>query len=250
MTASLILPPKIQYNIFMNAQPAAQFLLHSKTEILRILRSLLKQRATIYAALENGQASLVTVLLLVDSDRELIALDYSPHPKTNERVLEAKKLFCRSKLDQLEVKFSLSEIKPAHLQSQPVFCAPFPQSLYYPQKRQFYRLTLSLPLKGIVKLADGAEVPLEVIDLGIGGVGLIDRTGKVPWTQDSVYAFRLFLPPGEVACALKVRSLLALNPGLRIGCAFVNLSPSQAMLIQRFLNQEQIKLKKLLPERP
>jgi hypothetical protein len=30
----------------------------------------------------------------------------------------------------------------------------------------------------------------------------------------------------------------------------VNLSPSQAMLIQRFLNQEQIKLKKLLPERP
>ncbi len=234
----------------MDVQNAEQFLLHSKTEILRILRSLLKQRATIYAALENSQASLVTLLLLVDSDRELVALDYGQNPKTNERVLEAKKLFCRSKLDQLEVKFALSEVKPAQFQGQLVFCAPIPKSLYYPQKRQFYRLTLSLPLKCTVSLADGSEVSLEVIDLGIGGVGLIDRLGKAPLTQDSVYAFRVFLPEaGEVACALKVRSLLALNPGLRIGCAFVNLKPSQAMLIQRFLNQEQIKLKQTLPER-
>ncbi|GAB6066830.1 hypothetical protein JCM13664_01480 [Methylothermus subterraneus] len=230
------------------------FLLKNPSEIARILRALLEQRALISAQIESEHASFITALLLVDLERQRIALDYGPDPRLNGRALAAKKVFCQTKLDRLEVKFTASHLTEAKLQGQPVFCARFPETLYYPQKRRFYRLILpkTSPLSCTVGLPDGTTLALEVIDLGVGGLGLFDREGHAPLSVGGICPnCRLHLPGlGEVVFDLEVRSVLELNPGKRIGGAFLNLKPAYAAWIQRYLNQEQIKLRQRTPERP
>lgn len=235
-------------------QSIERFLIQSQSEIVRILRSLIQQRAMVSANLDGSKASLVTTLLLVDPPRDLVVLDYGPDPRTNERVLAARKLFCLTKLDHVEVKFTVHEVKQARLEGQPVFCARLPETLYYPQRRSFYRLTLpkTSPLSCAVRLGDGSVISLSVIDISVGGVGLLDPRGTAPLVSGAVYPnCRLALPGlGEVAFDLEVRSLLKSGEaGKRACCAFHNLKPDHAMLIQRYLNQQQIKMRQAMPDR-
>ncbi len=230
-----------------------RFLIQSQSEIVRILRALIHHRALISATLDDRQATLVTALLLVEPERYLLALDYGPDPRTNERVLTAKKLFCMTKLDGVEVKFTVSEVKPASLQGQPVFCARLPDTLYYPQQRRFYRLTLpkASPLSCLLQLAEDRLLSLPVLDIGIGGLGLCYPDRSPPLTVgEACRDCRLSLPGlGELSFALEIRSLVEFAAGWRIGGAFLNLNPSGAALIQRYLNREQIKRRQMTPER-
>lgn len=229
-----------------------QFLIQSQSEIMRILKSLIQQRAVVSASLEGSKTTLVTALLAVDPARNLIVLDYGPDPRTNERVLAAKKLFCITKLDHVEVKFTVHEVKQAALEGQPVFCAPLPKTLYYPQRRRFYRLTLpkTSPLQCSVRLDDGSAISLQVLDLSVGGLGLLDSREIL--VNGGIYPnCRLaLLGLGEVSFDLEVRALLnGGEAGTRACCAFHNLKPDHAMLIQRYLNQQQIKMRQTMPER-
>ncbi len=235
-------------------QSIERFLIQSQSEIVRILRSLIQQRAMVSASLDGSKATLVTALLLVDPARNLIVLDYGPDPRTNERVLAAKKLFCLTKLDHVEVKFTVHEVKQARLEGQPVFCTCLPETLYYPQQRRFYRLTLpkTSPLNCTVRLADGSVIALSVIDISVGGLGLLDSKGAALLVSGGIYPnCRLALPGlGEVTFDLEVRSLLnSGEAGKRACCAFRNLKPDHAMRIQRYLNQQQIKMRQAMPER-
>ncbi len=240
--------------MFENRQQSTErFLIQSQSEIVRILRSLIQQRAMVSASLEASKATLVTALLLADPARDLVVLDYGPDPRTNERVLAAKKLFCLTKLNHVEVKFTLHEVKQARLEGQPVFCAGLPKTLYYPQQRRFYRLTLpkNSRLSCTVRLDNGSTIALSVIDISVGGLGLIDSKGEAPLVSGGIYPNCCLVLPGlgEVSFDLEVRSLLNHGEGKRACCAFRNLKPDYAMRIQRYLNQQQIKLRQTMPDR-
>ncbi|MCX8048482.1 MAG: flagellar brake protein [Methylohalobius sp.] len=238
----------------MSEPNSEQFFLHTKAEIVRVLRALMQQRCIISASIEGNAASLATALLWVDPDHDRIALDCSPHPKINQKVLESKKLFCLTSLEHIEVKFVARELQEAKFQGQPVFCAQLPETLYYPQKRQIYRLTLAktLPVRCRLTLEGDKSVLLPALDLGIGGVGLFDSTGAVALSEGAIYSNCCMELPGvgEIRFDLQVRWLLDLAPGRRIGGAFVNLKPKDAILLQRYLNQEQIKLRQTMPDKP
>ncbi|MFN3918935.1 MAG: flagellar brake protein [Methylohalobius sp.] len=227
-------------------------MLCSKADIIRLLRALIQHQSLISASLEGGQG-FATWLLWVDAERERIALDLSANPALNQRVLAAKKLLCTTKLEQLEVKFTAADIQEARLKGQPVLCAKLPSQVYYPQRRQYYRLTLpkaspiycALPLEERIVL-------LPALDLSAGGIGLIDHSGTLPLAKGMLCPNGcLHLPEiGEVRFDLVICSVVARADGQRIGGAFLNLSPRSAILIQRYLNQEQIKLRQKMPDKP
>lgn len=236
----------------MASQPSDSCLLYSKTDIIRLLRVLIQQQSLISASLENGQG-FATWLLWVDAERERIALDVSSNPALNQRVLDAKKLLCTTKLEQLEVKFTATDIQEARLKGQPVLCAKLPTQVYYPQRRQYYRLTLpkALPIYCALPLEE-RMVLLPTLDLSAGGIGLIDHSGTLPLAKGMLCPnCCLHLPEiGEVRFDLVIRSVVACADGQRIGGAFSRLSPGSAILIQRYLNQEQIKLRQKMPDKP
>ncbi|WP_026596360.1 flagellar brake protein [Methylohalobius crimeensis] len=238
------------------ATDSRRFLLKSPTDIVRILRFLMQQRAIVTAHLDGGKTMLVTAVLLVDPKRKLLVLDYGPDSRVNQRVLASEKLFCISKLDRIEVKFTLHGISQARLEGQPAFRADLPETVYYPERRHFYRLTLpkTSPLSCIVKLKDDSEISLSVVDLGIGGIGLMDDRGEDALESGAIYPdSRLELPElGQANFDLEVCSIAGSRgqsgEKRRLCCTFHNLKPVDAALIQRYLNQQQIKLRQTTPD--
>ena len=234
-----------------------RFLIHSPAEIARVLRRLMQQRALISAHIDGGRTLLTTAVVLVDAQRDLVALDQSHDPLINQRVMAASKLFCVSKLETVEVKFTLSGISDARLQGEPVFRTHLPPTIFYPQQREYFRLSLprTAPLHCKVLVEEGCWIDLRVVDISVGGLGVVDYAGDAPLRSGVIYPqCRVALPGmGEVIFDLEVRSVFEVtmqrgDPVKRAGCAFHNLSHAHAALVQRYINQQQVELRRTTPD--
>ena len=230
-----------------------RFLIHSQAEIARVLRRLMNARSVVTGLFDGGKSHLLTSVVLVDPQRNLLALDYGPDALINQRVVHAPKVFMVAKLDHVEVKFTLNSLGEARLEGESVFRCQLPESIYYPQQREFFRLPLPklAPLKCRMTLEDGTPAVLNVVDISVGGVGVIDYAGALQLVKAGVYPrSRMELPGyGEIIFDLEVRAVfeVKLKQGevsRRAGCAFLNLSQEHALWVQRFINQQQVELRR------
>ena len=234
-----------------------RFYVTSPGEVARILRYLHKSKAIVTGHLDGGRQMLLTAIILVDAARNLVVLDHGPEPSINRLVTQSNKLFCTSRLDHVEIKFTLTGLGDALLEGQPVFRAELPKSLYYPQQREFFRLPLPRlqPPTCTVPVDPKAPLRLEVVDISIGGIGTLDRSQSGQITPDHTYANCVLDLPGHgrLNLILEVRSMVEIterngDKALRIGFAFRHLDQTQSATVQRWINQKQVELRRTTPD--
>lgn len=224
----------------------SQYLLHSRSEILFILRSMCHEGSRITVYFNEGKDFLLTALVAVEEDS--MVLDYGSSSEMNRKALEAEKLFCVASHEKVRVQFLLRGVSKVDYEDRPAFRSALPEDLLRLQRREYYRLTtpIARPLKCQIPVtgADGATATVEVnvLDISGGGLALMAPPEGITFEPDMEFPnCRIELPEvGIVAATLQVRSIfeVTLRSGAtvkRSGCQFVKLPGPMLTLVQRYI---------------
>jgi len=222
-----------------------KYLLHTKNEVLFVLRALMAavDRITVY--FHEGRDCFLTSVIAVDDDG--VTLDHGSNTEMNQRALAAEKLFCVASHDKVRVQFLVRGLKQIETGDCPAFRAALPDAVLRLQRREYYRLTtpIARPLKCDIPVPtpDGVrKIEVKIIDISGGGLAIMVPPAGIEFKADMEFPnCRIELPEvGVIIATLEVRNLfdVTLRSGAQVnraGCQFVNLPGPMLTLVQRYI---------------
>ncbi len=225
----------------------ARFAVERPAEIVSVLKKIMHNGQLVIAYPDGGADFALTSLLAVMPDTAEIVLDVSPDAAANKRLLAAKKVLMETSHDQVKVKFAVDEVRQVRYKGRPALRIPLPGFLVRVQRREHYRIAtpITKPLICTLPTRDGSpgmQAETIVLDISIGGVALMDNHGAAGFQIGDVFRdCRIGLPEaGTLMVSLEVRNSFdtPLKNGLsfrRCGCRFLNLTPANESLVQRYI---------------
>ena len=240
--------PQLRFEL-MQADDYGKYLLHSKKEILFILRAMCDKGALITVYFNQGNDFLLTTLLSVAADGSAMLLDPGSNAEMNRKALASEKLTFIATHDKVKIQFSVKHLARTEYEGREAFRAAIPGELLRLQRREFYRLTTPIahPLRCVipVKLADGTKTTIEttVVDISGGGLAVMTPPPEgVEFETDHLFEnCRIELPDvGTVLATLRVRNIFEFtlrngSKSKRSGCQFIDLPGHMMTLIQRYI---------------
>lgn len=215
-------------------------------EVLRLLDGICEHKPLVSLAYGAGD-SFLTSLLQVDRDNRSIVLDAVVDAAVNERAVKAGRVSLRTMLDNIRIIIPVTGLRACHHEGRPALCANLPESLIRLQRREHYRIQTPIgkPVQAAIPV-DGATgqstVRISLFDISCGGLALIEDQAVLDKTVGREYPqCRIDLPGiGIIETTLQVRESqeFTLRNGLtrrRIGCQFVNPSPTILSAINRYI---------------
>lgn len=238
--------PSSKPNPLLEPADYNQFLLHTRTEIRYVLRSLVENVSQITIFFNEGKDLLLTTLAAYDD--EGLIFDYGASSEMNRKAQEVEKLFCIATLEKVKIQFILKGLRTIEHEGRPSFRAAYPETLLRLQRREYYRLTMPVtrPLTCIIPLPDkdgqADSFSVNVVDISGGGLALVAPPEHVPFAPNTEFPnCRIDLPEiGTVVATLKVKSVfeVTLRSGTvlkRSGCEFIKIPSPMITLIQRYI---------------
>jgi c-di-GMP-binding flagellar brake protein YcgR len=222
----------------------SNFTVSWKKEIVYILRAVMGNTELVSAYFNHGESFILTSIIDIDPDEELVFLDLGANEEANEKILDSEKIIFVTAHDKIKVQFVSNWIEKVRLEGQDVFRIELPKSLINLQRREYYRVTtpISNPLKCVVLMEDKRKVEMTVADISIGGVGVVLPPADAVVEPGMVFnGCNLVLPEiGNIVATMEIRNVfeVTLRNGLktkRAGCQFINLSANMQSMIQRYI---------------
>ena len=224
----------------------AQYILHSKSEITFVLRSLLEHVSQITIFFNEGKDLLLTTLVAIEGER--IVLDFGASSETNRKALTVQKLFCVASLEKVRIQFLLRGLTQTTYEDRPAFAAAYPTDVLRLQRREFFRLTMPImrPLKCQIPITEAESknnfiLDVNVVDISGGGLAIALPEGVDFDPEREFPNCRIELPEvGTVTATLRVRNQfeITLRSGGRVrraGCEFIKLPGPMLTLVQRYI---------------
>lgn len=215
-------------------------------EVLGLLDSICERKPLVSLAYGAGD-SFLTSLLQVDRDNRSIVLDAVVDTAVNERATSAARVSLRTMLDNIRIIIPIVGLRACQYENRPALRADFPESLIRLQRREHYRIQTPMgkPVQATIPIAGTtgqSTVRIPLFDISCGGVALIEDKAVLDETVGREYPdCRIDLPGiGIIEATLQVRESqeFTLRNGLtrrRIGCQFVNPSPTILSAINRYI---------------
>ncbi|WP_045736962.1 flagellar brake protein [Xanthomonas sp. MUS 060] len=226
-----------------------RFMLTNKRQIRQLLHSLINQRSQVSAHLSGRDQSFSTALLALDEDSLL--LDLSVNDACNQAAEQAQYLLCFAQLDKVRVRFRVQNQERVEVDGIGGFRAPLPDSLYYLQRREHFRLETPVTESPmcILRLDEAnpeTELLLRVLDISNGGLAValsmtIAPNQSLPELQQSYKGCELQLPDTPAirltleVCNMYTSKLANGQETLRLGVRFVDLPRGADAAIQRYI---------------
>jgi c-di-GMP-binding flagellar brake protein YcgR len=236
--------PNSSQDLSVAEDDASSFTVSWKKEILYILRAVMEKNALISAYFNRGNSFMLTSIIDIDPDEELVFLDYGADEEFNKKILESEKIIFVTAHDKVKVQFVTNRIEKTQLENRDAFRIELPESLIKLQRRDYYRVTTPIinPLKCIVLMEGQRKVEMVVADISIGGVGVVLPATEAAVEQGMIFnGCSLVLPEiGNIVATMEIRNVfeVTLRNGLktkRAGCQFVNLPANMQTMIQRYI---------------
>ena len=231
-----------------------KFLLHSPLEIDNVLQDLARRPELITAYFDNGKGYILTTLIAVLRERGLLVFEPGPDDEMNRRLLSAGRMTCMAKHHDISVRFNTEPVQTARYQGQKVFAAPFPESLFRMQRREYFRVSTPIlnPLQCRLTMPNDEQLELSLSDISAGGLALIDPSLQFEAESGQIFESCQLRIPDEnpLTIDLMVRNLYlqgedSLHPQIKIGCSYVRLGGETGSFIRRYVNRLQIQQKSL-----
>ena len=222
----------------------AQYMLHTKSEIAFVLRSLLDHVSQITIFFNEGKDLLLTTLIAIEDDR--ILFDLGASSETNRKAQTVQRLFCVAALDKVRIQFLLRGLAQTTFEDRPAFSADYPTDLLRLQRREFFRLTMPImrPLKCQIPITEADNsflVDVNVVDISGGGLAIALPDGIDFETGREFSGCKIELPEvGLLTTTLKICNQfeITLRSGSRVrraGCQFIKLPGPMLTLVQRYI---------------
>lgn len=227
-------------------------MLHGRSEIMQKLRQLGKKNSLV--TLHFDDDSMLSTVIDVLADRNLLVLDYGANEKLNQKLIKHNRAVVKTDYDGIVAQFSIKDIRKARLQGKPTFACSLPESILWLQRRDAYRVKIPLSEKVTCEVIHGDDqsVIYPVLDISGGGIGLFDANDELELEPGNVFNnCKLSLGKYDSAYIdLEIRNHLVINPqnpsaGHRCGCAFLNLSSNFEASMQKFINMVEMQQKRI-----
>lgn len=233
-----------------------QFRVQSPLEVVRILRDLARDHQLVTAYFNDGREFILTTVLHVDPEEDHLVLDYGPDELLNRRLLERQHAVFVTRHNQVRIQFDAERIIPANYQNLPAFVTPVPKSLIRVQRREYYRLTAPMGhhLNLSFQAQDGTVVNARIVDISIGGVGIIEPSAgeECRWEAGSIIGnCRIELPEeGVIEADIEIRNRYQTDtkdgaPVYRIGCRLLLLDSRRSAAIQRYIHRVELERRRV-----
>lgn len=218
----------------------ARYAVHSRTEILFLLRAIQKRKLLVNLDLPGSRQIVVTSVLAVNDGNNTLILDVARGDALNHELLSGKGAEFITQLDGVTISFATGPVTLCDYQKLPALRIALPKSVIRLQRREHFRVPMPIanPVKCILPpLADDDREPItaHLVDLSCGGAALADTTGRLGTeTGRMLTGCRLLLPDTPVIhTTLEVRNSaqIRLHNGAfqtRLGCKFINLPNDMA----------------------
>lgn len=225
----------------------ARFAVHSKTEILFLLRAIQKRNLLVNLDIPGSRQIVVTSIIAVDAANHTLILDSARGDALNHQLMSGKGTEFITQLDGVSISFSTGAVSLCEYEKMPALRIAIPKSLIRLQRREHFRVPLPIarPVKCVVpsQSFDNPEpITAHVVDIGCGGVAIAESSGRLGIEPGVVLSgCRILLPESDVIfTALEVRNSaqIRLRNGAfqtRVGCKFVDLPNDMAAMLQRFV---------------
>lgn len=241
--------PLLQLNQIADQE---KYLLKSRDAVVMSLLDLSKKPDLVTAYYDNGEQSIMTTVVDVLPERDLVIMEFGPNRDSNRKLLDAGHTTCMSRHHDIDIRFTLSGLRNAKYKGQQVFAAPIPDTLLRLQRREYFRVHTPLmnPVTCRFDNGDNGELTLPLADISIGGLAMVDAEQRFGMEQGAqLEPCSLTFPDteDEIELSLEVRAVFLYGPQKvqRIGCAYHDLGASDSHFIQRYINHLQIQQKNL-----
>jgi c-di-GMP-binding flagellar brake protein YcgR len=220
-----------------------RYLVRHPAEVQRILREVMQDKGIVTAYADDGRERMLTTI--VDLDPRSVFLDCGADEGMNARLATCREVILSSTHDGVRVQFTSPPLERVRHREADALRAAMPAELLRLQRREYYRLVTSVvdPIKCRIP-TDHGELEATVVDLSVGGIGIIAYKPDVHLEVGPVYhGCRIDLPAlGPFAVSLTVRSTfeVTLRNGRRshrAGCQFIDLPPGLQTALQRYITR-------------
>jgi len=237
-------------------------LVRNPKQVLTYLTMLLKERCLISASFgEENKEAFLTTLIDIDEKNKTLTVDCGPKEYLNKKLLNSSTIKYRSKYKGIEVIFEGQKVKKSATLGQPAFLFSIPASIFWIQRRLFYRVKSPLAKKSYCILSykpEGSEekkvAHLTLHDLSASGISILNESSELSklLTPDTIFSkCQLILDnENDLNFDLKIRHKRMQNPSQLgkteiIGCYIMNSSPKIESSILRYMHhiESEIKLK-------
>lgn len=231
------------------SQELSPFQVHSRREIIALLRSLQQQRQLITLLISGSPEAVITSVLGIDEETDTLFIDCASNPSMNRRIAESDNISFETVLDRIRILFFSTEVKECTHDDLPALYLRIPSSVIRLQRREYYRVPTPItnPVRCTIPVQRelGTEtVTVTLQNVSGGGVALIDEKKSLDNTIGVIYNdCRIHLPGNTVVVtSLEIRNShdTTLPNGKsvrRIGCLFVELPPAMLAAIQRYITK-------------
>ena len=229
----------------LDPEAFARYAIHDRREILQLLNSLLERREALTAYIDGG-LSFVTEVRAISPDGALV-IDAPVDETLHARAGHAAQLVCTTRLDRVNIQFSLEATAQITHKNHPALSAALPESVLRLQRREYFRLPTpqSEPVMCSIAhtLPDGQKktFTVRILDISGGGLAIVVPPAELPFEPGMEFnQCHLDLPDNEpLVVGLKVRNLYTVEKTgitvMRAGCEFFGLSRQMMAKIQRYM---------------
>jgi c-di-GMP-binding flagellar brake protein YcgR len=226
------------------------FSIQNPKEIIRNLLLLYNNKSLIIARCGENNESYITTLLDIDERNNSIILDYGPNEDLNQHLLKSGKVIFDTDYNGIKVSFFGTTLKRVAHKGDPAFHMPIPKSLYWMQRREYYRVKSPLSKPSYCQLIVEERQPasLQLYDISLTGFSMLNVSKElsdlmIPGKLLEQCKLNLF-ETGEGLVSIEIRHKIIINPDKlqkiqKIGCKFIKLSHPVENMIQRYMHQIQ-----------
>lgn len=228
----------------------SSFSIQNSKQIISHLSLLVKNKCLLSARLGANNESYITTLLGINEKDNTVILDYGPKEELNQHILNAGKMAFDTEYRGIKVSFSGSALKKITYRGDPAFSMPIPKTLYWMQRREYYRVKSPLTKPSYCQLIIEGKKPvnLKLYDISLTGFAMLNVSKEVSdllVTGKSVEQCKLILSEaGEGIISFEVCNKYIINPDKlqkiqKIGCKFIKITRQVEEVIQRYMQQIQ-----------
>jgi len=228
----------------------SSFSVQNPKQIINHLSLLVKNKCLLSARFGTNNESYITTLLSVNEGDNSVILDYGPKEDLNQRILNAGKVTFDADYNGIKVSFTGAALKKITHKKDTAFSMPIPKSLYWMQRREYYRVKSPLSKSSYCQLIveDREPVNLKLYDISLTGFAMLNVSKEVsdlliPGT--SISQSKLILSDaGEGLISFEICVKYIINPDKpqkiqKIGCKFNKITRQVEEIIQRYMHQIQ-----------
>lgn len=236
-----------------------RFRVDSRLEILRVIGDLARTPQLVTAYFNEGEDFILTSILQLDGENQRLVLDYGPDDVYNQRLLDARRVLFVTRHNQVRVQFTSTTIQKAIYQGAPAFVIPLPASIIRIQRREYFRLAIPIGRRLNLSMIgpDGSTIHAHIIDISVGGIGIIEppEGRQCGWDSGTVVPdCRIELPEeGVIHADVEIRNRYQKEsqhggPVYHVGCRLLRLDSRSNAAILRYIHRMELERRKVKKE--